>query len=175
MNKYQQALNFLYNTIKDNLISFDDTEKEAVEILQELVDKATPTKPSYWGDGYDNVTICVTCENQSTADYRLPIFISLPIKHKEIIHEPMLENINIEKYLASGQIDKVICGGESGDKARVCNYDWILNTRSQCLKYNVSFHFKQTGANFMKDNKVYKIPRKYQLVQASKSRIDISS
>lgn len=45
MNKYQQALNFLYNTIKDNLISFDDTEKEAVEILQELVDKATPKNP----------------------------------------------------------------------------------------------------------------------------------
>lgn len=45
MNKYQQALNFLYNTIKDNLISFDDTEKEAVEILQELVDKEIPTKP----------------------------------------------------------------------------------------------------------------------------------
>ena len=87
----------------------------------------------------------------------------------------MLENINIDKFLESGQIDKVICGGESGDKARVCNYDWILNTRRQCLKYNVSFHFKQTGANFMKDNKVYKIPRKYQLVQAGKSRIDISS
>lgn len=43
-NKYQQALNFLYNTIKDDLISFDDTEKEAVEILQELVDKATAKK-----------------------------------------------------------------------------------------------------------------------------------
>lgn len=144
-------------------------------IITKRIERFNVSLPDDWGDGYDNVTICVTCENQATADYRLPIFIKLPIKHKEIIHEPMLENINIEKYLESGQIDKVICGGESGDKARVCNYDWILNTRSQCLKYNVSFHFKQTGANFMKDNKVYKIPRKYQLVQASKSRIDISS
>ena len=144
-------------------------------IIPKRIERFNVSLPDDWGDGYDNVTICVTCENQATADYRLPIFIKLPIKHKEIIHEPMLENINIEKYLESGQIDKVICGGESGDKARVCNYDWILNTRSQCLKYNVSFHFKQTGANFMKDNKVYKIPRKYQLVQASKSRIDISS
>lgn len=144
-------------------------------IITKRIERFNVSLPDDWGDGYDNVTICVTCENQSTADYRLPIFISLPIKHKEIIHEPMLENINIEKYLASGQIDKVICGGESGDKARVCNYDWILNTRRQCLKYNVSFHFKQTGANFMKDGKVYKIPRKYQLVQASKSCIDISS
>ena len=144
-------------------------------IITKRIERFNVSLPDDWGDGYDNVTICVTCENQATADYRLPIFIKLPIKHKEITHEPMLENINIEKYLESGQIDKVICGGESGDKARVCNYDWILNTRSQCLKYNVSFHFKQTGANFMKDNKVYKIPRKYQLVQASKSRIDISS
>lgn len=144
-------------------------------IITKRIERFNVSLPDDWGDGYDNVTICVTCENQATADYRLPIFIKLPIKHKEIIHEPMLENINIEKYLESGQIDKVICGGESGDKARVCNYDWILNTRRQCLKYNVSFHFKQTGANFMKDNKVYKIPRKYQLVQASKSRIDISS
>lgn len=144
-------------------------------IITKRIERFNVSLPDDWGDGYDNVTICVTCENQSTADYRLPIFISLPIKHKEIIHEPMLENINIEKYLASGQIDKVICGGESGDKARVCNYDWILNTRSQCLKYNVSFHFKQTGANFIKDGKVYKIPRKYQLVQASKSCIDMSS
>ena len=144
-------------------------------IITKRIERFNVSLPDDWGDGYDNVTICVTCENQATADYRLPIFIKLPIKYKEIIHEPMLENINIEKYLESGQIDKVICGGESGDKARVCNYDWILNTRSQCLKYNVSFHFKQTGANFMKDNKVYKIPRKYQLVQAGKSRIDISS
>ena len=54
MNKYQEALDLLSNTIKDNLISFDNSEKKAIEILQELADKATPTKPSYWGDGYDN-------------------------------------------------------------------------------------------------------------------------
>lgn len=54
MNKYQEALDLLNNTIKDNLISFDDTEKKAVETLQELVDKAIPTKPSCWGDGYDS-------------------------------------------------------------------------------------------------------------------------
>lgn len=76
MNKYQQALNFLYNTIKDNLISFDDTEKEAVEILQELVDKATPTKPSIWGDGYDDkgniiydMYDCPNCGKSYEIDY----------------------------------------------------------------------------------------------------------
>ena len=45
----------------------------------------------------------------------------------------MLENINIEEFLQAGIIEQVICGGESGDNARICNYDWILNTRKQCI------------------------------------------
>lgn len=84
MNKYQQALNFLYNTIKDNLISFDDTEKEAVEILQELVDKATPKKPAlnkFWADegqkdiydenGYivPDVCVCPNCHKPAIYDF----------------------------------------------------------------------------------------------------------
>ena len=49
--------------------------------------------------------------------------------------------INIEKYLQTGVIEQVICGGESGENARVCNYDWILNTRQQCIEYNINFYF----------------------------------
>ena len=106
------------------------------------------------------------------ADYRLPIFINVPIKHKAIIHEPMLEEINIEKYLQTGVIEQVICGGESGENARVCNYDWILNTRQQCIEYNINFYFKQTGANFVKDNKQYNVERKFQMSQANKANIN---
>ena len=59
--------------------------------------------PEDWGSGYENVTICCTCENQDRADYRLPVFLDLPIKHRTIIHEPMLEQIDIRKYLATGR------------------------------------------------------------------------
>lgn len=140
-------------------------------IITKRIDRFKECIPDDWLDGYDNVTICCTCENQKMADYRLPIFLDVPIKHKTIIHEPMLESINIEQYLASGQIEQVTCGGESGNSARVCDYDWILNTREQCLSYNVSFFFKQTGAKFRKDGKVYQVPRKYQLAQAEKANI----
>lgn len=86
-NKYQQALNFLYNTIKDNLISFDDTEKEAVETLQELVDKATPTKPSYWGDGYDNQKKLI----YDMYDYRGVV------NHMKLIMKNMIIVLNVAK------------------------------------------------------------------------------
>lgn len=142
-------------------------------IVTKRIDRFEKCKPFDWNDGYDNVTICSTCENQEMADYRLPIFLSVPIKHKEIIHEPMLEAIDINKYLESGKIENVICGGESGDNARPCNYDWILNTREQCKKWGVPFYFKQTGASFIKDGKTYRIPRAIQMSQARKANIDL--
>ena len=111
-------------------------------IVTKRIERFRVSLPDDWGDGYPNVTICSTVENQKTADERLPILLSLPIKHKEIIHEPMLEKIEIEKYLKSGQIERVTCGGESGPNARVCDYDWILYTKNQCEKYYVPFFFK---------------------------------
>ena len=141
-------------------------------IITKRIDRFRVNLPDDWGDGYDHVTVCSTCENQQTADYRLPIFLDLPIKHRQIIHEPMLEEIHIERYLASGKIDGVVCGGESGPDARICCYDWILATRAQCVEYGVPFHFKQTGAKFMKNGKVYAIKRSLQIPQARKANIN---
>ena len=75
--------------------------------------------PWDWGEGYENVTVCVTCENQDRADFRLPIFKGLPIKHKMIICEPLLEKIDLSPYL-DASIEGVIVGGESGNNAREC-------------------------------------------------------
>ena len=128
--------------------------------------------PGDWGSGYENVTIYCTCENQNRADYRLPVFLELPIKHRNVIHEPMLEQIDIRKYLATGKIEGVTCGGESGPDARVCDFAWILDSMEQCVEYDVSFWFKQTGARFKKGNKVYLIDRKDQMSQAQKAGVN---
>lgn len=165
----------------------DEWRKEAWEMIKERADldffivTKRPERfyvglPTDFTQGYDNVHICCTCENQEMADKRLPVFLELPIKHKSIIHEPMLEAINIEKYLSlySKMIESVTCGGESGDNARLCDYEWILDIREQCQKYKVDFHFKQTGAKFKKGDKIYCIKRKYQLSQAKKANIDLN-
>lgn len=128
--------------------------------------------PGDWGSGYENVTICCTCDYQNRADYRLPVFLELPIKHRTVIHEPMLEQIDIRKYLATGKIEGVTCGGESGPDARVCDFSWILDSMEQCVEYDVPFWFKQTGAMFKKGNKVYLIDRKAQMSQAQKAGVN---
>ncbi len=133
--------------------------------------------PSDWGNGYENVHIACTCENQRMADLRLPLFLSLPIRHKGIIHEPMLESINIRPYLEKhgSEIEQVSCGGESGPDARICDYSWILDTHVQCVEYSVPFHFHQTGAKLRKRRKIYEIPRELQHEQAHMAQLDFDS
>lgn len=128
--------------------------------------------PEDWNQGYDNFILCPTIENQLLADERCKILLELPVKHKELIIEPMLEKINIEKYLSTHQIEHVTVGGESGNKARAMNFEWVLDIREQCKRNNVGFFFKQTGANFIKDGVCYHIPRPEQTKQARKANID---
>ena len=124
-----------------------------------------------WADGYDNVLVGCTVENQQMADYRLPIFKSLPIKHKSIIVSPLISAVDISDYLDSS-IEEVSVGGESGVDARPCNYDWVLDLRRQCVEKDVPFRFHQTGAKFIKDGKQYYVRRPFQLSQAHKANID---
>ncbi len=142
-------------------------------IITKRIQRFSVVLPDDWGNGYDNVTICCTCENQQRADERLPHFLSAPIKHREIVCEPLLEAINLSPYLGQ-EIELVTVGGESGDYARICDYDWVLSIRDACISAGVKFHFKQTGANFCRDGRIYRIPRNKQLRQASKASIDVN-
>ena len=118
--------------------------------------------PPDWGPGYDNVTIACTVENQAMAEYRLPIFLEAPIRHRQIICEPFLERVDLEKWLGAW-IEQVTAGGESGDEARVCDLRWVQDLREQCVRRGVSFHFKQTGARFLENGVVRAVPRRDQM------------
>lgn len=127
--------------------------------------------PEDWGEGYPNVTIAVTIESQRQADFRLPIYLELPIRHKVILCEPLLEGLNLKPYLGP-PIENVSVGGESGNEARPCDYAWVLDIRRQCIEASVPFTFRQTGAQLIKDGKTYRIARPNQLRQAAKANID---
>lgn len=119
-------------------------------------------------DTYDNLVIYCTMENQKRVDERAPIYLKLPLKQKGICIEPMLERVNLDKYIELG-IDQVTVGGESGDNARPMNFDWVKEIRETCIKNGISFYFHQTGAKLIKDGKTYLIDRKFQHSQAAKA------
>ena len=123
--------------------------------------------PHDWGDGYENVTVGCTVENQAEADQRLALFDTLPIRHKNIILQPMLEAMDIRRHLCG--VELVVVGGESDRSARPLDYAWVLDIREQCLRQGVKFEFRQCGSNFVKDGKLYQLNVLQLMSQARKA------
>ena len=136
------------------------------------IDRLENCLPSDWGDGWNNVAIGCTVENQERANYRLPIFLSLPIKHRMVIVAPMIEEIDIFNYLNPELIESVSAGGESGKYARPLDFNWILSLREQCVRAKVPFNFHQTGSYIIKDGKQFHVPRPLQHSQAHRANVD---
>jgi protein gp37 len=114
-----------------------------------------------------NVWIGVTAENQEQANKRIPILLQIPASKRFVSIEPMLGPVELGViHYADGHIDAlngsynsypdgkwtqksiakldwVICGGESGPKARPMHPDWVRSVRNQCQSAGTPFFFKQ--------------------------------
>lgn len=99
------------------------------------------------------MTVGVSCENQQMVDERLSILSTQPIKHRNIVLQPLIEGVNIEPYLSKTEL--VVVGGEYGVNGRSLRYEWVLDIREQCIKANVDFEFRQCATHFIKDDKEY--------------------
>lgn len=114
--------------------------------------------PIDWGTGWENVYINCTAQNQKRADERLPIYLNLPLKHYTILTQPLLEQINIEKFLQQYKIDQVIVEGQHHlppykyQEVRPCKYNWVKNLYNQCERTNTNFYFTLTGTKWIDEN-----------------------
>ena len=103
------------------------------------------------------------------ADERLPILLDIPAKHKGVMIAPFIGKVDLESYLAAGQLETVFADGENYDGARPLYYEWVKLLYDQSCKYDVPFSFFGTGNVFIKDGKEYHICKAYQHVLALRS------
>lgn len=142
-------------------------------LLTKRADRIQKCLPKDWNDGWENIFLNVTCENQQRADERIPILLNIPAKHKGIMCAPFIGPITIEKYLVEGQLEQVIVGGENYDGARPCHFDWVKSLQKECVNHNVKFCFIETGTQFVKDGKTYVLKNKdLQAKMAYKSKMN---
>lgn len=100
-----------------------------------------------------NVWLGVTVENKSQGLPRIDYLRNLQASVLFLSVEPLLEDlgkINLQN------IDWVIVGGESGNRARPMDEKWLINIKDQCQQSDVAFFFKQWGtwgADKVKRNK----------------------
>lgn len=141
--------------------------------LTKRIERFMDCIPPDWGDGYENVVVCCTVENQENADRKLAVFQSLPIRHKCITAQPLLGPIDLERYLDG--VELVTVGGESDRDARPLDFDWVLDIRAQCMRRHVSFEFRQCGTHFIKDGTMYRLQTRDLCSQARKANINYRS
>lgn len=139
------------------------------------IERLEQALPSFWEEIADIVSVGCTVENQDRADYRMPIFLSLPLKHRIVVVAPMIEPIALSRWLDPEKIEMVTVGGESGKYARPLEYEWVVDMHGQCVRSRVPFVFHQTGSYVIKDGRRYTIPRNLQHSQAKKAGLNIVS
>lgn len=131
--------------------------------ITKRIDRLEKCLPSYWNEIKNLVNVCCTVENQKQADYRIPILLKLPLEHRSLCCEPLLEELNLFNYLETGIIEHITIGGESGSKcvARPCNYKWVKRIVDDCNYFHIDYWFKQTGTHFIDEDGIQEIIYKH--------------
>ena len=103
--------------------------------------------PPDWGEGWSNVWLGTTTENQLEAARRVPHLVAIPAAIRFLSVEPMLEAIDLSPWLA--QLHHVIVGGESGigNRSRPMHPDWLRALRDQVQTAGLALFVKQLGSN----------------------------
>ena len=136
-------------------------------LLTKRAERIADHLPADWGEGWDNVTFAVSCENQKRLDERMPYLLALPAKHRWISLKPFIGPVELDPYLAEGKVEWVLAGGENYLGNRPLHYEWVESAYESCKKYDVRFTFGQTGNVFVRDGEEQKIhDRTRQTVEA---------
>ena len=102
------------------------------------------------GHSPENVWLGVTAEDQMHADERIPTLAALPARVHFVSYEPALEAVDFSRFLSG--LDWIICGGESGPKARPFRPEWSRDVQRQINAHanhggnHVAFFHKQMGS-----------------------------
>lgn len=128
------------------------------QILTKRPERIAQCLPADWGEGYKNVWLGVSVEEQSYL-HRVDTLLSVPAKTRFISAEPLIGPVNFNQYKLGilKDIDWVIVGGESGNdngqyRYRPCSQVWIEDIVNECQVANVAVFVKQVGTHLAKAN-----------------------
>lgn len=110
-------------------------------LLTKRIGNATEMLPVDWQDGYKNVWLGATIANHREMWRDAAKLKATPARIHFWSVEPMLGDLgDIPLELLP---DWVICGGESGPRARPLELEWVMRLREQCKVAGVAFFMKQ--------------------------------
>lgn len=123
-----------------------NTPQHTYQILTKRPGRIFRHLPNDWGNGYPNVWLGTSVENQEAA-FRAWRLGDIAARVRFISAEPLLGPVDFfaGNRSALDRIDWVIVGGESGPNHRAMDTDWVRGIHEQCNEYGVAFFLKQLG------------------------------
>lgn len=100
--------------------------------------------PADWGDGYQNVWLGMTAEDQEHFDQRWRFLANVPATVRFISYEPAIGPLRLKGL--SIKPDWLISGGESGPGARPMDPQWARDVHADCRRLGIAGFHKQWGA-----------------------------
>ena len=99
--------------------------------------------PADWGEGYPNVWLGMTAEDQDRYDQRWRHLAAAPAAVRFVSYEPAIGPLRISD--AASRPDWLIVGGESGPGARAMDPQWVRDIVADCRRIGTAPFFKQWG------------------------------
>lgn len=138
------------------------------QILTKRPENIADRLPANWDNGWPNVWLGVSVENQAAADERIPAILRIPARIRFLSIEPLLGQVDLSGRSVQGvwidseyanldsglgeivesegwPIHWIIIGGESGPGAREFKMEWAGSIVSQCKRSGVPVFVKQMG------------------------------
>lgn len=130
----------------------------------EWTDEILPPLPNVW--------LGTSVEDQHWADIRIPVLLGAPAVVRFISAEPLLGPVDLTDYLwvadedacgdpdccptessrtSRGDLHWIICGGESGPKARPMDVEWVRSIVRQGQEAAVPVFVKQLGTRWARE------------------------
>lgn len=111
------------------------------QLLTKRAERISACLPDEWGDGYPNVWLGVTVEDDAYT-WRATELARIPAVVRFVSYEPAIGPV---PSLELTGIDWLICGGESGPGYRAFDPQWARDAEAICRQQGVAFFFKQAG------------------------------
>jgi protein gp37 len=132
-------------------------------LLTKRIGNAAKMLPERWmlldSGVYQNVWLGISVINQEEAERDIPKLAAMPAHLRFLSCEPLLDHINLHKISDALMLDWIICGGESGSKARPMAAWWAKALRGYCALNGISFFMKQgSQANWISFKDFAKFP-----------------
>lgn len=134
-----------------------NTPELTYQILTKRPERILDNLPPDWGEGYPNVWLGVSIEDNDVMPLRIIRLINIPAKVRFISAEPLLGKLRLLELTGLDELfDWIIVGGESGNdrgkyRYRPCQKEWIEHI-IYCGEYlRIPVFVKQLGTHLSKE------------------------